>query len=150
MVQPQDNYSFKRKYIHGLSHSLVKSIFEARRISAEHSTIEEILKEAQHMETAQKAISLLTKHSSNPGGKSSQAKSYSQNKRAKKGPHLTKGRDLSTLRRRISFIVNSQSSKVLTKGTTEGVEMNPKGGNNRAGFLTREIHPEVPPWNSLL
>jgi hypothetical protein len=91
MVQPQDNYSFKRKYIHGLPNSLVKSIFEARRISAEHSTIEEILKEAQHMETAQKAISLLTKHSSNPGGKSSQAKSYSQNKKGQEGPTSNQG-----------------------------------------------------------
>jgi hypothetical protein len=34
-----------RKDIHGLSHSLVKSIVEAHGISAEHSTIEEILKE---------------------------------------------------------------------------------------------------------
>ena len=71
MVQPPDDYSFKRKYIRGLPHSLVKSILEARGISAEHSTIEEILEEVQQMETAQKAISLLTRHGNNPGGKSS-------------------------------------------------------------------------------
>ena len=47
MVQPPDDYSFKRKYIRGLPHSLVKSILEAHRISAEHSTIEEILEEVQ-------------------------------------------------------------------------------------------------------
>jgi hypothetical protein len=142
MVQPPDDYLFKRKYIHGLPHSLVKSILEAHRISIEHSTIEAILEEVQHMETAHKAISLLTKHISNPGGKSSQAKSYSQNKRAKKGPHLTKERDLSILKRETPFIAVNQSSKVLTKGTTEGVEMNPKRGNNRAGSLTRDIHPQ--------
>ena len=68
MVQPPDNYSFKRKYICGLPHSLVKSILEAHRISTKHSTIEEILEEVQQMETAQKAISLLTRHSNNPGG----------------------------------------------------------------------------------
>ena len=56
MVQPPDNYLFKRKYIHGLLHSIVKNIFEAHSISTEHSTIEEILEEVQHMETVQKAI----------------------------------------------------------------------------------------------
>ena len=81
MVQPLDNYSFKRKYICRLPHFLVKSIFEVCRISAKHSTIEEILEEVLHMETAQRAISLLTKHSNNPGGKSSQAKPQLQNKK---------------------------------------------------------------------
>ena len=52
MVQPPDDYSFKRKYICGLPHSLVKSILEVHRISAEHLTIEEILEEVQWMETA--------------------------------------------------------------------------------------------------
>ncbi|KAF8547828.1 hypothetical protein OG21DRAFT_1526896 [Imleria badia] len=47
MVQPPDDYSFKQKFIHGLPHSIIKTIFEARRISAEHSTIEEILDEVQ-------------------------------------------------------------------------------------------------------
>ena len=45
MVQPLDNYSFRRKFLHGLPHSIIKSIFEAHRISAEHSTIKEILEE---------------------------------------------------------------------------------------------------------
>ncbi|KAF8547066.1 hypothetical protein OG21DRAFT_1490545 [Imleria badia] len=47
MVQPPDDYSFKRKFICGLPHSIIKTIFEACRISAEHSTIEGILDEVQ-------------------------------------------------------------------------------------------------------
>ena len=74
MIQPPDDYLFKRKYIHGLPHSLVKSILKACGISAEHSTIEEILEEVQRMETAQQAISLLTRHGNNPKGKSFQTK----------------------------------------------------------------------------
>ncbi|KIN97515.1 hypothetical protein M404DRAFT_96431, partial [Pisolithus tinctorius Marx 270] len=54
MVQPPDDYSFRRKFLHGLLHTIIKSIFEARGISAEHSTIEQILKEVRRMETAQK------------------------------------------------------------------------------------------------
>ena len=45
MVQPPDDYSFRRKFLHGLPHLIIKSIFEACGISAKHSTIEEILKE---------------------------------------------------------------------------------------------------------
>ena len=45
MVQPPDDYSFRRKFLRGLPHSIIKSIFEACGISAEHSTIEEILEE---------------------------------------------------------------------------------------------------------
>ena len=54
MVWPPDDYSFRRKFLHGLPHSIIKSIFEAHRISAKHSTIKEILKEVQCMETAQR------------------------------------------------------------------------------------------------
>ncbi|KAF8128378.1 hypothetical protein EV363DRAFT_1400560 [Boletus edulis] len=48
----------KRKFLRGLPHSIIKSIYEARGISAEHSMIKEILKEVWHMETAQKAINM--------------------------------------------------------------------------------------------
>ena len=56
MVQHPDDYLFKRKYICGLSHLLVKSILKVHRISAKHSTIEEILEEVQQMETAQRLL----------------------------------------------------------------------------------------------
>ena len=73
MVQPLDDYSFRRKFLHGLPHLIIKSIFEARRISVEHSTIEEILEEVRHMETAQKAINMHMRSShTSSGGKSSQ------------------------------------------------------------------------------
>ena len=95
MAQPPDDYSFKRKYIHGLPHSLIKSILEVCGISAKHLTIEEILEEVQWMETAQKAISLLTRHSNNPGGKSFQTKpqmkSQSYEKKGQEGPIRNQG-----------------------------------------------------------
>ena len=73
MVQPLDNYLFRRKFLHGLPHSIIKSIFEACRISTEHSTIKEILEEVQHMETAQKAINIHMRSShTGSGGKSFQ------------------------------------------------------------------------------
>ena len=140
MVQSLDYYLFKRKYICGLPHLLIKSICEVYRISTEHSTIEEILKEVQHMETAQRAISLLMKHSNNPGGKSSQANPICKTRRAKKGPHPTKGKDPSTLKRVTPFIINNQGSKGPAKGMTKGVEMKSKRENNRAGSLRRKIH----------
>lgn len=56
MIQHPDNYSFRRKFIHSLPHVIVKSVFEARGISTEHSMIKEILDEVQCMESAQKAI----------------------------------------------------------------------------------------------
>ena len=58
MVQPLDDYSFRRKFLCGLPHSLIKSIFEAHGISTKHSTIKEILEEVRCMETAQKAINM--------------------------------------------------------------------------------------------
>ncbi|KAF8546417.1 hypothetical protein OG21DRAFT_1527849 [Imleria badia] len=93
MVQPSDDYSFKRKFICGLPHSIIKRIFEACGISAEHSTIEEILDEVQQMETAQKALNLLIKTSHNPGGRSSQSqgKHHQQNKKGREGPAMTRG-----------------------------------------------------------
>ncbi|KIK14909.1 hypothetical protein PISMIDRAFT_116189 [Pisolithus microcarpus 441] len=73
MVQPPDDYSFRRKFLQGLPHSIIKSIFEACGISAEHSTIKEILKEVRHMETVQKVANthMRTSHTGS-GGKTSQ------------------------------------------------------------------------------
>ena len=73
MVQSPDDYSFRRKFLCGLPHSIIKSIFEAHGISTEHSTIKEILEEVQCMETAQKAINMHMRSShTGSGGKSSQ------------------------------------------------------------------------------
>ncbi|KAF8443733.1 hypothetical protein L210DRAFT_861970, partial [Boletus edulis BED1] len=58
MVQPPDDYPFRRKFLCGLPHLIIRSIYEARGISAEHSMIEEILEEVRCMETAQKAINM--------------------------------------------------------------------------------------------
>ncbi|KIN96550.1 hypothetical protein M404DRAFT_162702 [Pisolithus tinctorius Marx 270] len=82
-----NDYSFWRKFLHGLLHTIIKSIFEACRISAEHSTIEDILEEVHHMETAQKAINMHMRSShTGSGGKSFQGQSglYSH---GRKGDH---------------------------------------------------------------
>ncbi|KIO04357.1 hypothetical protein M404DRAFT_26210 [Pisolithus tinctorius Marx 270] len=76
MVQPPDDYSFWRKFLRGLPHTIIKSIFEACGISAEHLTIEEILEEVRRMETVQKAINMHMRSShTGPGGKSFQGRS---------------------------------------------------------------------------
>ena len=70
MVQSPNNYLFRRKFLCGLPHLIIKSIFEACRISAEYSTIKEILEEVQHMKTAQKAINMHMRSShTGSGGK---------------------------------------------------------------------------------
>ena len=58
MVEPPDSYSFRRKYLGGLLQTIVKMVLEAHRISAEQSSIEEILDEVKHVESAQKALNL--------------------------------------------------------------------------------------------
>ncbi|KIK22289.1 hypothetical protein PISMIDRAFT_102694 [Pisolithus microcarpus 441] len=73
MVQPPNDYSFRRKFLQGLPHSIIKSIFEAHGISAEHSTIEEILEEVRRMETVQKVVNMHMRMShTGSGGKTSQ------------------------------------------------------------------------------
>ena len=52
MVEPPDSYSFRRKYLGGLPQTIVKTVLEVRRISAEHSSIEEILDEVKCIESA--------------------------------------------------------------------------------------------------
>ena len=53
MVEPPDDYSFRRKFIGGLPHSIVKTVLEACRITVEHSTMDEILDKVKRMEGAQ-------------------------------------------------------------------------------------------------
>ena len=68
MVEPPDSYLFRRKYLGGLPQTIVKMVLEARGISAEHSSIEEILNEVKRVESAQKALNLYTKQSAQAGG----------------------------------------------------------------------------------
>jgi hypothetical protein len=72
MIEPPDDYSFRRKFLRGLPHTLIKAIYEARGISAEHSTIEEVLEEVRRMETAQKAIAQHLKIGQGSSGRSPQ------------------------------------------------------------------------------
>jgi hypothetical protein len=140
MAQPPDNYSFKRKYICGLSHSLVKRIFEACRISTKHSTIGEILEEVQHMETAQKAISLLMKHNNNPGGKSSQVKSHSQNKKGQEEPTSNQGKRPKYFKKGNTLYHSQPRFQGSNQRNNQRGRNEPQRGNNRARSLTREIH----------
>ena len=67
MVEPPDSYSFRRKYLGGLPQTIVKTALEVHGISAEHSSIEEILDEVKRIESAQKALNLYTKQSAQTG-----------------------------------------------------------------------------------
>ena len=68
MVEPPDDYSFRRKFIGGLPHSIVKTVLEAQGIMAEHSTMDEILDKVKRMEGAQKALNLFVKNNPQGGG----------------------------------------------------------------------------------
>ena len=68
MVEPPNSYSFRRKYLGGLPQTIVKMALEACGISAEHSLIEEILDEVKHVKSAQKALNLYMKQSTQAGG----------------------------------------------------------------------------------
>ncbi|KIM70774.1 hypothetical protein SCLCIDRAFT_100538, partial [Scleroderma citrinum Foug A] len=80
MVKPPDDYLFRRKFIGGLPHSIVKTVLEARGITAEHSTMDEILNEVKRMEGAQKALNLFAKN--NPQGGGTPPKGSSSNARS--------------------------------------------------------------------
>ena len=67
MVEPPDSYSFRRKYLGGLPQTIVKTALKALRISAEHSSIEEILDKVKHVKSAQKALNLYMKQSVHAG-----------------------------------------------------------------------------------
>ena len=68
MVEPPDSYSFRRKYLGGLPQTIIKTALEVHRISAEHSSIEEILDKVKCVKSAQKALNLYTKQSAQAGG----------------------------------------------------------------------------------
>ena len=70
MVEPPDNYLFRRKFIRGLPHAIVKTVLEAREVAAEHSTMDEILNKVKRMEGAQKALNLLARNTPQGGGSS--------------------------------------------------------------------------------
>ncbi|KIM56654.1 hypothetical protein SCLCIDRAFT_29403 [Scleroderma citrinum Foug A] len=77
MVKPSDDYSVRKKFIGGLPHSIVKTVLEARGITAEHSTMDEILDEVKRMEGAQKALNQLVRNNPQSGGLSSKGSSSS-------------------------------------------------------------------------
>ena len=52
MIQCPDPYSMKKKFLKGLPHEIVKEVFCTYKISAEHSTIEEIIEATRQMENA--------------------------------------------------------------------------------------------------
>ena len=77
MVEPPDDYSFRRKFIRGLPHSIIKTVLEAQGIMVEHSTMDEILNEVKRMEGAQKALNLLVRNNPQSGWTSSKGSSSS-------------------------------------------------------------------------
>ena len=52
MVQPPDEYSMKRKFLQGLPDDLVENLLKSRRVSAEHTSIEKLLREVKAMESS--------------------------------------------------------------------------------------------------
>jgi len=52
MVQPPDEYSIKRKFLEGLPDDIVRNLFKARRMSAEHTPLKKLLREVKAMESA--------------------------------------------------------------------------------------------------
>ena len=68
MVEPPDLYSFRRKYLGSLPQTIIKTALEVHGISAEHSSIEEILDKVKCVENAQKALNLYMKQSVQAGG----------------------------------------------------------------------------------
>ena len=69
MVQPLDNYSFRRKFILGLPEQIITAIYTACGITAKHSTIEEILEEVRLAEAAVKAIAQITRKNQSGSGR---------------------------------------------------------------------------------
>jgi len=84
MVEPPDEYSFRRKFIGGLPLSIVKMVLEARGITAEHSSMDEILNKVKRMEGAQKALSLMMRNNPQSGGTISKGSSSSNHSDASK------------------------------------------------------------------
>ena len=56
MVQPPDEYSFKRDFLKGLPQELVENLMKSRRVSAEHTPLEILLEEVKAMESNLQAV----------------------------------------------------------------------------------------------
>lgn len=56
MIQPPDEYTFKRKFTDGLPSDLFENLVKSRRISAEHTPLEKLLAEVKAMESSLQAV----------------------------------------------------------------------------------------------
>ena len=56
MVQPPDEYSMKRKFLGGLPDDLIENLFKSRRVTAEHTSIDKLVREVKAMESSIQAI----------------------------------------------------------------------------------------------
>ena len=52
MVQTPDEYSLKRKFLEGLPEDLVENLLKSRRVSAEHTSLNKLLREVKAMESS--------------------------------------------------------------------------------------------------
>jgi hypothetical protein len=52
MVQGPDEYSLKRKFLEGLPEDLVENLLKSRRVSAEHTSLNKLLREVKAMESS--------------------------------------------------------------------------------------------------
>jgi hypothetical protein len=52
MVQTPDEYSLKRKFLEGLPDDLVENLLKSRRVSAEHTSLNKLLREVKAMESS--------------------------------------------------------------------------------------------------
>jgi hypothetical protein len=52
MVQPPDEYSMKRKFLQGLPEDIVENLLKSRRVSAEHTSMDKLLREVKAMESS--------------------------------------------------------------------------------------------------
>lgn len=56
MVQPPDEYSFKRAFLKGLPQELVENLMKSRQVSAEHTPLDILLEEVKAMENNLQAV----------------------------------------------------------------------------------------------
>jgi hypothetical protein len=75
MVERPDGYTMRRRFLEGLPHELVDNIVKSRGVSAEHSSMAELLEEARKMESALKFVAHHHQHQRNavPGTSSQKA-----------------------------------------------------------------------------
>lgn len=62
MVEPPNEYTFRKTFLKGLPHDLVEKLFLSRHISAEHTPLDRIVEEVKAMESSMTAVEL---HSNN-------------------------------------------------------------------------------------